>query len=160
MTGRRALAPLGAVLLAAVVVVSLMVASRSGPPSIEQRAHRLDTQLRCPVCQGLSVADSPSSTSQAIATDVLHRVQAGQSDDQIRGYYVGRYGSWILLSPSGPGAPLVWLLPVAGVAAALVLLTAAFRRWTRRPVEALDVEDEALVAQLRVNRRLPDPEPR
>ncbi|MDQ1633463.1 MAG: cytochrome c-type biosis protein CcmH [Frankiaceae bacterium] len=160
MNGRRALAPLAAFLLAAVVVVSLLVASRSGTPTIEQRAHRLDTQLRCPVCQGLSVADSPSSTSQAIATDVLHRVQAGQSDQAVRDYYVGRYGSWILLSPSGPGAPLVWLLPVAGFAAALALLTAAFRRWTRRPVEAVDVEDEALGARLRVNRRLQDRGPR
>lgn len=156
MNGRRALAPLAAVLLAAVVVVSLLVASRSGTPTIEQRAHRLDTQLRCPVCQGLSVADSPSSTSQAIARDVLHRVQAGQTDQAIRDYYVDRYGSWILLSPSGPGAPLVWLLPLAGFAAALVLLTAAFRRWTCRPVEVMDGEDEALVARLRANRRLQD----
>jgi cytochrome c-type biogenesis protein CcmH len=151
---RRALPPLAALLLAAVVTVGLLIAAHSSTRTPEQRAHRLDQQLRCPVCQGLSVADSPSSTSRAIAADVQRRVEAGQSDEQVRAYYVDRYGPEILLSPSGPGASVVWLVPLIGLAGALALLTLAFRRWTRRSSPALDIEDEALIARERV-RRLP-----
>jgi cytochrome c-type biogenesis protein CcmH len=158
MTARRLLSSLAAVALAAIVVVSLMTASHSAAPTVQQRAHRLDGQLRCPVCQGLSVADSPSSTSQAIAADVQRRVEAGQTDDQIRSYYVDRYGSWILLSPSGGGSQLVWLVPVLALGAALALLTVALRRWTRRPEPVLTPDDEALVARERGRRRLPQPE--
>src|SRR5262249_8638804 len=96
-----------------------------------------------------SVADSPSSTSAAIAADVRRRVAAGQSDQQIRDAYVARYGRWILLTPSGgAGMPAV-VLPVGGLGAARVVLVLSRRRWSRQPDRELTEEDVALVADVR-----------
>ena len=93
--------------LLAVVAVALVIggAGRSHPTrSPAARAHDIAAVLRCPVCQGLSVADSPSPTAKAIYDDVRHRVDAGESDASIEAYYVDRYGQWILLQPERRGS--------------------------------------------------------
>lgn len=137
------------VALAAVVVAALVIggAGRSHPSrSPAARAHSIAAELRCPVCQGLSVADSPSETAKAIFDDVRRRVDAGESDAAIRAFYVGRYGQWILLKPetSGMGA-LVWVLPVAALLLGAGGLALAFRRWKREPTRTATDEDRALV---------------
>ena len=138
-----------AVALLAVIIAALVVggAGRSGSShSPAARAHAIASELRCPVCQSLSVADSPSETAKAIYDDVRRRVDAGESDSAIRAYYVGRYGQWILLKPenSGMGA-LVWVLPVAALLLGAGGLALAFRRWHRQPALAASAEDRALV---------------
>ena len=141
---------LAAVLIAAGFVLALVLSAHGHPPTSEQRAQQLDRELRCPVCQGLSVADSPSSTSAAIAADVRRRVDAGESDQEIRDAYVARYGRWILLTPSssGVGAGAV-LLPVVGLLAAATVIGVSLRRWSRHPDRAPTEEDVELVAEVR-----------
>ena len=92
--------------LAAVVVATLVLGSASGDgdPSPAARTRRLAAGLRCPVCQGLSVADSPSPTARAISDDIRRRVDAGESDGAIRQAYVERYGEWVLYNRPGAGS--------------------------------------------------------
>lgn len=87
-----------------------------GAPSREEQARSLAAELRCPVCQGTSVADSPSETARAMRRVIDEQLAGGQSPDQVLDWFVDRYGSWILLDPpaGGPGLAL-WLLPAAGV---------------------------------------------
>lgn len=142
----RRLAPLA---LVAVVLFALSLAGRgSGSVDDGARVQRLTKQLRCPVCEGLSVADSPSSTARAMAADVRDRVDRGESDQAIRRAYVSQYGKWILLEPSAGGiGMLVWLLPVA-----LTVLAGGGVAWTvrrRRARSAVPVTPatRALVAE-------------
>jgi cytochrome c-type biogenesis protein CcmH len=151
--GRRALRSALAVLVLVVAAVSLAVASRSAPPTAAERAHALESQLRCPVCQGLSVADSPSSTARAIADDVGRRVASGETDEQIRQYYVSRYGPGILLAPNGVPGVLAVGLPLVLVAGAGVGLALALSRGRRRGRPVADERDEELVARLRAARQ-------
>ena len=149
------------VALVAVIVAALVIggAGRSHPSrSRSVRAHAIAEDLRCPVCQGLSVADSPSPTAKAIYDDVRRRVASGESDAAIRSYYVGRYGEWILLRPqtSGVGA-LVWILPVTALLLGVGGLALAFRRWRRQPSLAATDDDRALVEAALAGR---PPEPR
>jgi cytochrome c-type biogenesis protein CcmH len=143
------MARLAAALVAIGFVLALVVASHARPLTAAERAHRLDRELRCPVCQGLSVADSPSSTSVAIAADIRRRVQAGQSDQEIRDAYVARYGRGILLTPSGGVGVAAVVLPLAGIVAAGVAIAVSLRRWSKRPDRAPTDDDFALVARLR-----------
>lgn len=155
MSLRRVL-PVVALVGAAVAALVLAAGSGSDDPSVEARTERLTAQLRCPTCQGLSVADSPSSTARAIADDVRRRVREGESDDEIKAAYVARYGDWILLRPRSSGvAALVWALPVAVLAAAAGALAFAFGRWRREPVMHASDADRELVDRLR-GRRPPD----
>ncbi|MGI9033616.1 MAG: cytochrome c-type biogenesis protein [Acidimicrobiales bacterium] len=134
--------------LAVVLAVALVIGSRgrTGPLTDAQRAHRIATEIRCPTCRGLSAADSDAPSSSAIRDEVLRRVQAGQTDGQIRGYLVSRYGIDILLKPEATGvAGLVWALPVAALVVALGGLALAFRSWRARPGASISPSDQALV---------------
>jgi cytochrome c-type biogenesis protein CcmH len=130
---KRALAALAVV---GMVVVGFVVASgSSGDESAGERAQRLSGRLRCPVCEGLSVADSASSTARAIRDDVKRRVEAGDADGEILQAYVDRYGEWILLSPRSDGVgSVVWMVPLAALLVGAALLGLAFFRWRSAPV--------------------------
>jgi cytochrome c-type biogenesis protein CcmH len=137
------------VALATVVLVALVIGGAGrdrGPRSSTARAQAIAEDLRCPVCQGLSVADSHSPTAEAMRDDIRRRVDAGESAGAIKGYYTSRYGEWVLLRPeaSGVGA-LVWALPVGALLVAATVLALAFRRWRRQPAMAATDEDRALV---------------
>jgi cytochrome c-type biogenesis protein CcmH len=143
------------VALGAVVVVVLAVTLwPSGDRSAAARAHDLETQIKCPECQGLSVADSQATTSQAIRADIKRRIAKGQSDDRIRQAYVDRFGESILLTPQSSGISLlVWVLPllVLGLGAAGIVFVLARNR--REPhLHATDA-DESLVDRERAHRR-------
>lgn len=82
-------------------------------PQLELRAQKLGKELRCAVCQGMSISDSPSSMARAQLDKVRDLITQGKTDQEIRDYFVARYGQWILLEPPRQGfASLVWLLPV------------------------------------------------
>ncbi len=103
----------------------------------EQAVHDIAAQLRCVVCQNLSVADSPSEMASQMRDLIRERLAAGDTPEQVVAYFVDRYGEWILLEPRREGFTLlVWVLPPVALGAGLVLLAVLLRRWTRRPAAA------------------------
>ena len=108
-------------LLGVVLVVALLVGSgvfSSSPPTAAQRATAIESVIRCPSCEDLSVAVSSAPTAVTVRATVAHLIAQGQSDQQIKDYLVARYGSAIVLDPPTSGwSALVWVLPVvAGLA--------------------------------------------
>ena len=103
-------------------------------PVDEHVVHELAAQLRCVVCQTLSVADSPSETANQMRQIIRERLAAGETPEQVRQYFVQRYGEWILLAPPKEGFNLlVWVVPFVGLGAGLVLVVIVLRRWSRKP---------------------------
>jgi cytochrome c-type biogenesis protein CcmH/NrfF len=133
--------------LAAVVVGVLAVLLwPSGSESDAARAHRLETELRCPECEGLSVADSNAPTSKAIRADIQRRIADGQSDAEIRQSYVDKYDESILLSPQSSGlGMIVWILPVLVLALGATGISFALARARREPRLHATAADEGLV---------------
>ena len=81
-------------------------------PVLEARARALSAGLRCMVCQNQSIDDSDATLARAIRVLVRERLQAGDSDAQIRSFLVGRYGAFILLKPPVEvGTLLLWGTP-------------------------------------------------
>ena len=86
-------------------------------PRLEARARALSAQLRCMVCQNELIDESSADLARDLRLLVRERIQAGDSDDQIRADLVRRYGDFILLKPPFKletwllwGAPLLFLL--------------------------------------------------
>lgn len=115
----------------------------AGPRTNADRVYDLARTINCPQCQGQSVAESDVAIAREIRADIAARIDAGQPDDEIRQVYIDRYGEWIVLTPSGEGlTSLVWVIPVVAVAAGLVVLGYAVRRW-RADAAGLDRATEA-----------------
>lgn len=134
---------LGLVLLGALAVGSR---SQSGPPTEAQRVVRITSVVRCPTCRGLSVAQSTAPSAEAIRDEVQRRVRLAETDSQIKGYLLSRYGEDILLQPKTDGIGLVvWALPVLGVTIAVGGLVVVLRRRRVRPGQKVSAEDQALV---------------
>jgi cytochrome c-type biogenesis protein CcmH len=128
---------------ASLLAAGLLVLVASGGPSREARAaavsdeqvHALASQLRCVVCQNLSVADSPSEMAHQMRDLIRERLAAGDRPEEVTAYFVQRYGEWVLLSPPARGLNLLlWLAPFGAVAGGLALVVTLARRWRRPPV--------------------------
>ena len=108
MSRRHIIRAVVTALLAGIVLFG-MIAGNSGP---RDRVRAITSRLKCPVCQGESVADSPSDVSRQIVAQVQDQVSQGWTDAQIEQYFVDRYGSNELLDPPPSGRNLVlWLVP-------------------------------------------------
>ena len=100
--------------------------------ALEARTREVASVLRCPVCQGLSIQDSPSELSLQMKDVVRQQLKAGKSPEEVKAYFVSKYGEWILMEPTRKGFNwAVYLLPVAVVAAGAGVIVMAVRRWTR-----------------------------
>lgn len=122
--------------LIALVAVPGATAQQPSRPIDDQQVYEIAAELRCVVCQNLSVADSPSEMAAQMRGIVRERLAAGDSPAQVRQYFVERYGEWILLSPPRRGfSLLVWLAPLVAVLTGLGVAGLLLRRWTgrRRP---------------------------
>lgn len=96
-------------------------------PPREARVQVLAKQLRCAVCQGLSISDSPSSMARAQLEMVRELVSEGKSDEEVVEYFVARYGDWVLLEPPVRGINLlVWAGPLVLVVLGLLLISRQF----------------------------------
>jgi cytochrome c-type biogenesis protein CcmH len=107
---------------------------------IDRLVREVGSDLRCVVCQGLSVQDSPSELAQEMRVVIREKLEEGMTPDEVKQYFVGRYGEYILLAPEAKGFNLaVYLLPVAVVVGGAVFLVFAMRRWARRTAATADV---------------------
>lgn len=134
--------------MAAVVAVSLVRATvDDGPPrSTAEQVEAIAKTLKCPVCDGQSVADSDIAASRAIRVDIARLVEEGRSAGEVRAAIASAYGDQVQLIPPASGfAGLVWILPVVALVVALAALSAAFARWGRSPATGATDEDRELV---------------
>jgi cytochrome c-type biogenesis protein CcmH len=103
------------------------------PPDLEEETRAIAAELRCPVCQNLSVADSPSELAQQMRALVQEQLKEGKSPEEIKKFFVSKYGDWVLLAPPKKGfSLLLWVLPYTAAFLGLVLVVFVTRRWVRR----------------------------
>jgi cytochrome c-type biogenesis protein CcmH len=123
---------LAAVMLATGVALALVAARGPAPPrTMPERVRAVASTIRCPVCQDLSVADSPARLAQEIRTQIAQKLAQGETPDQIRQDYVRVYGEFVLLSPPRRGIDLVvWVAPALLLLGGLVGAVSSIRRWT------------------------------
>ncbi|TME33609.1 MAG: cytochrome c-type biogenesis protein CcmH [Chloroflexi bacterium] len=110
------------------LAAALVFAARPHDVTADERIDQITTELRCPVCQGLSVKDSTSETARQMRDLVAQRVREGKSNADIEAEFRAAYGDWIFLSPPvASWSGLVWLVPIAALGAGLVLVTGRLR---------------------------------
>ncbi|MCB9735089.1 MAG: cytochrome c-type biogenesis protein CcmH [Deltaproteobacteria bacterium] len=113
--------------------VPVVVGAPAGPPvtgqALEERSWALDLGIRCPVCQGQAIAESPAESAKHMKRQVRAMVAAGYSDDQVMSYLEHSYGEFIRLRPRAEGLNLlVWALPLTALALGTLIAVVVMRR--------------------------------
>lgn len=122
------------VVLGAVVVALVVGSTPTATPTLDQRVHSLAAQVRCPVCQGESAADSQVPAAVAIRVQIRQDLSAGASPSTVLDHLVTAYSAGLLEKPRAQGVGvLVYLVPIVAASVAAIGLGLAFRRWRRPP---------------------------
>ncbi|MPZ75287.1 MAG: tetratricopeptide repeat protein [Deltaproteobacteria bacterium] len=118
---------------------------------LDEQTRALAAELRCVVCQNLSVADSPSEMAQQMRASVREQLQAGKSPQEVKDYFVSKYGEWVLLAPTDAGFNrLLWWLPITVLILGIITALWFVHRWTAKKSQPAAPEIEpAVAAQLR-----------
>lgn len=135
--------------LATIAIVALACTgdARSDVPELEQQAYSLNQAIMCPVCPGESIDQSQNPLAVQMRAIVLDKLTTGWSDQQIKDFFVERYGPSVLLAPPTEGISLAaWIVPPAAIVGAVIALLLALR-WMRRSQEVARAgEGSALTA--------------
>jgi cytochrome c-type biogenesis protein CcmH len=127
--------PAGLVLAGTLALAAATTDPRAAQPAgaalsgqaLDARTEEVAGLLRCPVCQGLSVADSPATMARNMKLEVREKLAQGYDQEQILAQFEQSYGEFVRLRPPLRGVNwVVWLGPVAflvvgGAAAAWAL---------------------------------------
>ncbi|MBX2855776.1 MAG: cytochrome c-type biogenesis protein CcmH [Rhodobacteraceae bacterium] len=85
-------------------------------PALETRAREISKDLRCVVCQNQSIDESDASIAADMRKLVRVRLEAGDSDDEVREVLVSSYGEYVLLTPKfSISNAFIWGAPFAAL---------------------------------------------
>lgn len=104
---------------------------------LTRHTQEMAATLRCPVCQGLAIADSPSEMATNMKGQVRELLSRGFTDKQIYKYFEHSYGDFVLLKPRFSGVnTLVWVLPVLALAIGVIIVFSKIKSLEQAPVAA------------------------
>lgn len=125
-------------------------------PALEARAREVSKHLRCVVCQNETIDESNADIAKDMRLLLRTRILAGDSNEQVIQFLVGRYGDYVLLKPRFTARTyLLWFGPF------IVLLAGAFvvyRRLRGTPAASpapLTPEEKAALEELAPGERTP-----
>jgi cytochrome c-type biogenesis protein CcmH len=113
------------------------IGAPKGPPlsgaQLDARTNDIGALLRCVVCQGLSVTDSPAPMARNMKAEVREKLAAGYDQEQILAYFERSYGEFVRLEPPMRGVNwVVWVGPLAALLAGGAVIAWALKRSPRR----------------------------
>ena len=124
-----------ALLIALLLLASPALGQLSTPdqplddPAREQAAKALMAELRCVTCQNQNILDSNAPQAETMRAEVRQQIAAGRAPDDIRAYFVERYGDWVsFVPPARQDTLLLWGAPLLLLAAGTALVWRRFRR--------------------------------
>ena len=124
--------PVGVVLLIGVVWLVTAI-SAAQPKSLDERTLEVARQIQCPVCNGESVADSPSLKASEMRAVIRQQLTEGRSEQQVLAYFSSVYGSDILESPPQQGfTSLIWIMPALMLLAGAIAVVTIAREWQKQ----------------------------
>lgn len=98
--------------------------------TLDQRVQNVASQLKCPVCQGESVADSQATIAQQMRQVIREQLQSGKSEQDVVQYFIRSYGDQIAWLPPWQGFSLLaWLVPIVFLLGGAVLVGIVLHEW-------------------------------
>ncbi|MGR9109128.1 MAG: cytochrome c-type biogenesis protein, partial [Gammaproteobacteria bacterium] len=113
-------------------------------PEHEARYKKLVDEFRCLVCQNQNIAASDADLAKDLRGQVYTRVEQGETDEQIIGYMVARYGDFVLYKPPLNSTTVVlWIGPFLLLAFGVVVMVRLIRSRGSEPAISEDSVERA-----------------
>lgn len=126
-------------LFAMLLAPPVLAIDADGPPDDPQQAALYDElihEVRCLVCQNQTIGDSTAPLAGDLRREIRRMVVEGQSEDEIKGFLLDRYGDFVLYEPRfGGTTALLWAAPALFLAAGGVWLARTIGRRRSLPTE-------------------------
>ena len=115
-------------------------------PELEVRLKKLETELRCLVCQNQTLAESPAGLAGDLRREIRLLADQKKTDEEIKEHLRARYGDFVLYRPPVDGKTyLLWFGPFCLLIGGAILLWMMGRRRKAAAVpEAVPVSAEVL----------------
>ncbi len=140
-------------LMLSIIPQTVIAQTESLPPdlamaddSLQEKLREVSRTLRCAVCQSETIWESNATLAIQMRDIVMERLIAGESPDEIRAYFVSRYGDYIVFKPRFRGLNLLlWGGPFILLSIGGFMLFRNLRKWTRpSPKADIGADDEDL----------------
>jgi cytochrome c-type biogenesis protein CcmH len=103
-------------MLALVVIVVGLSQGGATAPTDAERVERLASSIKCPFCNGESLAESQSSVAAEYRAIIAQRVAEGATDDEVIDEFAANFGdSYILDTSTSNWSLALWLVPVLAI---------------------------------------------
>lgn len=128
-----------------VTIWSTLLIIKPRQETLDQRVQNVASQLKCPVCQGESVADSQATIAQQMREVIREQLQSGKSEQEVVQYFIRSYGDQIVWLPPWQGFSLLaWLIPIVFLLGGAVLVFMILREWR---ADVAVVEENEIVSE-------------
>lgn len=108
-------------------------AVRAQSPNLDDQVNRISKTLYCPVCPNIPLDVCNTQACVDWRNDIKQMLREGKTEQQIRDYFVARYGFQVLGAPPAEGFNwLAYLLPVFGILLGIVIAWLSVRTWLAR----------------------------
>ena len=99
--------------LAALLMIPLpLFAAVQDETDVDIQVREIAKTLRCTVCQTENIWESGAPLAQQMRGVIRDRIALGHSKEEIRAYFLSRYGDYILMEPPKHGVNwLIWVAP-------------------------------------------------
>lgn len=113
-----------------VLVLAMPVLAQTPTPN---EINAVARELWCPLCNGVRLDNCELQACIQMKEVIAQKLEAGESTDQIKAYFVTQYGDIVLGQPSREGFNLiVWLFPVLAAVVGLGWVTYLVLSWRKR----------------------------
>lgn len=134
----RSLVAIAVSLAAIAVVVVGIISTPAAEQTATERVDSLSALIKCPFCNGESLAESGSGVAADYRALIAQRVDDGYTDREILDEFAESFGpSFVLDGSTNRWSFLLWIVPlailVAGGASILTMRSSAARREVNTP---------------------------
>jgi cytochrome c-type biogenesis protein CcmH len=139
-------------LIVALAALALFTAApaRAQGPNLDDETNRIAKTLYCPVCPNTPLDVCSTQACAQWRALIKEKLQQGQTEQQIRDYFVQQYGDVVLGAPPAQGFNwLAYILPAIGLLLGAAIAWVTLRQWVIRrgagaaaPVEAPEISKE------------------
>jgi cytochrome c-type biogenesis protein CcmH len=107
-------------------------------------------ELWCPLCNGVRLDNCDLQACVQMREVISEKLQAGESTDNIKTYFVQQYGDVVLGQPSTEGFNLIaWIFPILAAVVGLGWVAYLVVTWRKKQVATLAAGPGASAAALR-----------